>query len=308
MNKFIKTLGLMAAMAVFMVGCTSEVPVGKLGKIVSPSGVQPELYQTGRPSVMGRDKLVLIEAASTFVPAKVAVIMTDRVKDKKGKISTRIGLTMDFVVNVRYRINPDNTVITAMMKDMTLDNLTTITASQVYRKYGNMVVGRVSREVLGKYTPEEVLSNLDEINKKLYGALKKGISGSPIIISEASLGPITLPEVISDRISKNKEVELSEAEKRADQKIAMLEKANQLALANQQAAIDLVDAGSLAAQNGVLKRSITPEVLELRRMEIQKLQIEMFKGLAAKGNNNTIVLPYEALSSSGAQMKMYNNK
>jgi len=307
MKTFIKTLGLALAL-VLATGCTQQVPVGNVGKIVSPSGVQAGLYSVGRPTVMPRQQLVLIETASQFNPAFVKVIMTDRVTDKKGNVTTRIGLTMDFIVNLRYRIDATESSINAIMGDMTLDGVGTITAQQVYNKYGNMVVGRASREVLGQYTPEEVLNNLPKINKQLFSSIKKGLAQSPLIVSEASLGPVTLPPVISSRIDKNKEVELSEAEKRADQKIAMLAKTNDKALATQQAAIDLIDAESLAAQNKVLNKSITPEVLELRRMEIQKLQIEMFKEIGGKGNGSTIVLPYEALGSAGAQMKMYNNK
>lgn len=305
MKTFIKTLGL-AMLLALATACTQQVPVGNVGKIVSPSGVQAGLYGVGRPTVVGRDILVLIETASQYRPAPVKVIMADRVLDKKGNTTTRIGLTMDFVVNTRYRINSTEPAINAIMGDMTLDGVRSITAQQVYFKYGDMVVGRASREVLGQYTPEEILNNLPKINKQLFSAVKAGLDASPLIVSEVSLGPITLTKVISDRIGKNKEVELSEAEKRADQKIDMLEKKNQLALAREQAAIALVDANSLAAQNGVLKKSITPEVLELRRMEIQKLQIEMFREIGGRGEGSTLVLPYEALGSAGAQIKMYN--
>lgn len=303
-----KALAVVGFAALVATGCTEQVPAGYLGKIVSPSGVTPEVYSTGRPTVMFRDELVLVETASQLQPAKISVIMNDRVVDSKGVVTERIGLVMDFILNIRYRINPSKTTINTMLSDMTLDGVKTIGAKQVYHKYGNMVVGRVSREVLGSYTPEEVLNNLKSINAKLSKGVAEGLEGSPLIISEVSLGPITLPQVISQRINKNKEVELSEAEKRADQKINLLEKKNLKALATQQASIDLIDAQSLAAQNKVLRQSITPEVLELRRMEIQKMQLEVFKVFAEKGTNNTLVLPYEALGSAGAQMKMYNNK
>lgn len=304
MKKVMLMLGLMSVL-IMSTGCTQPVPVGNVGKIVSPAGVQKGLYGVGRPFVAWRDKLVLVETASQYRPANVSVIMADRVMSKDGSVTTRIGLTMDFIINIRYRINASEPAVNAILSDMRLDGVSTIHAQQVYTKYGDMVVGRASREVLGQYTPEEVLNNLEEINKKLFNKVSEGLQNSPLIVSEVSMGPIRLPDVISKRINKNKEVELSESEKRADQKIAMLGKNNDKALAKEQAAIDLIDAKSLSAQNAVLRSSITPEVLELRKMEIQKLQLEVLKEFANNNNTSTVVLPYEALGSTGAQMKMF---
>lgn len=294
--------------SLYVSGCTEPVPPGYVGKIVGSEGVQPDVYPPGRVTInpFGRSRLVLIETASALRPADVKVTMADPVMKSDGTVENRIGLDMDFILNIRYRLRADDDILTAMLKDMRLDaSVESIGVAQVYEKYGNMAVGRVAREVLGKYTPEQVLGNLETINTTLDAKLKEAMLDTPLIISSASLGPTSLPPLITARINKNKETELSEAEKRAQQQIDMLEKQNQKALADQQALIDEVQAQSVANQNNILRASITPEVLELRRLNLKEKEIAMMERALANGNNNSVFIPYGAMESTGVQQRMY---
>lgn len=307
MKSFVSLLVLLTTMFVLS-GCTQPVPPGYVGKIVGIEGVQPELHQPGRVHIgpFSRDRLVLIETASDLRPAPVTVTMADPVVNESGEVENRIGLKMDFRVNVRYRLRPDDHIVTAMLQDMKLpDNVKSIEVTEVYRKYGNMVVGRVSREVLGQYTPEQVLSHLDEINETLDARMKEEMRNTPLQISSVSLGPITLPKTITDQIDLNKKTELSETQKRTEQQLALLDKQNEIELARQQAVREEVDARSLAQQNRILDESVTPEVLRLRELEVRKAEIAMMEKTLSTGNNNTVFIPYGALDSAGAQMRMF---
>ena len=293
-----------AVVAMVSVGCSQTVDSGYVAKKVTTSGVQPEIYQTGRVWMGPLQRLVLIDVSTQLRQAPVNVIMADNFINDAGEVQQRIGLEMSFIVNVRYRISDQDRVIDAAMRDMTLDNTNKITADMFYQKYGNMVVGRVSREVLGRYTPEEVLENLPTINAMLQDGIRSGLQGSPLVVSEVSLGPIQLPKVISDRINLNKDVELSEASARSQQRIDLLERQNQIELARQRAVQEEIDARSLANQNSILAQSTTPEVIRLRELENQRLQIEMMREVAGR-SGSTVFLPYDAMSSIGAQTRMF---
>ena len=298
-------LVMMVTAALFLQGCSSAVvPPGYVGKKVSTSGVQPDIYEQGKHFSGIFTRMILINTSSELRQAPVKVIMADyNVSD--GEETQRIGLEMDFIVNVRYRIKDDPNVINAMLRDMSIDDETSkITAEQMYHKYGNMVVGQVTREVLGKYTPEEVLHNLEDINKALYAGVKEKLDKTPLTTSNVSLGPITLPAVITKRINANKDTELSEVQARAQQKIDILQKQNEIELARQQALREEIDAQSMANQNKILNQSITPEVLELRRLQIREKEIAMMAEFG-RGDNSTIFIPYGEKDSVGAQMRMY---
>ena len=307
MKKIIAVLAIIAT-TIFASGCsTSVVPPGYVGKKVSTSGVQPEIAEPGRHFYGFFTRMILINTSSELVPAKVNVIMADYGTNREtGESERRIGLSMDFIVNIRYRIRDNDDVINAMLRDMTLDSGTNvINAEQMYRKYGNMVIGRVTREVLGQYTPEEVLHNLEQINAAIHAGVSEGLEGSPIHVSSVSLGPITLPKVITERINSNKDTELSEAQARAQQQIDLLQKQNEIELARQQAVRERIDAQSLAEQNKILNSSITSEVLRLRELQIREKEIEMMRSFGTKGNS-TVFIPYGAVDNTGAQMRMFS--
>lgn len=312
MRKLILSLIAVATM-VFMSGCEYQtIPPGYVGKIIDNNGIHPEIIEPSRVKLdvwgLNKERLIYIDVSTVHRPADVKVIMADRHTTKNGDIQQRIGLDMDFIVNVRYRLRDDEDTINAMLKDMRLSSdVSVIKAEEIYNKYGNMIIGRVAREILGQYTPEEILDSLDEINKSLHASVQKAFQSTPLIAAEVSLGPITLPNVITARIQKNKDTELKEAERLAQQKIDLLDKQNEIELARQQAVREEIDARSLANQNAILAKSITPEVLRLRELAIREKEIEMMRDSLVKGNS-TVFIPYGAVDSAGAQFRMYNEK
>lgn len=303
--KQLLTILLVALAALAATGCSEKIPPGTIGKVILPEGPAPEIHQPGRVTVMWREKLVLLETASVLRAASLSVIMNDRKLNDEGKAEDRIGLTMDFVLNIRYRIRNDERTVNSMLTDMNLSEVDFITGDQVYQKYGHIAVGRVGREVLGEYTPEEVLSNLKAINATLDAKIKNAMKNTPLEVSSASLGPVKLPRVITDRINANKSTELSEAQKRAEQKIKMLEKENEIELAKKEAQRQLIDAKSLADQNNVIRKSITPEVLELRRLQVREKEIEMMATTIPE-SNSAVYIPYGSIDSTGANVRMFS--
>ncbi len=293
----------------YITGCSEPVPPGYAGIVITKQGIAPEVYGQGRATAWGYDRLVLIETASVRRPAQLKVIMADRYVDKDGESQVRPGVEMDFILNVRFRVDTAPKVLHAALKDMKLgDGVNTIGIMDFYNKYGYAEVGQVGREVLGSYTPEEVLGNLDAVNDALYKTLKEKTAGTPLVISNVSLGPVQLPEVIQAQIDLNKKTELSETQRRAQQKIDLLEKQNEIELAKQQAVREKVDANSLAEQNRILNKSITPEVLRLRELHIEEKRIEMQRQVMSEGlakGNSSVFIPYGAMENTGAQMRMF---
>lgn len=308
MKKLVSVISILF-LSFIITGCYETIPPGYVGKKISVDGVLPEIHETGRVWVKSfpEQRLIFIETSSQLRVATATVNMADyRINSSTGEMERVIGLPMDFTINIRYRLDNRESNINAMMQDMSIpSNVNVIQVQNVYNKYGNMVVGRVSREVLSDFTPEEVLPNLEAINKELHKKIKNALENSPLEISSVSLGPITLPPTISDRIQKNKETELSEAEKRAAQKIAMLEKTNQLNLAKQQANIDRVKAESMANQNKILNQSLSDGVLELRRLEIREKEIEMMQH-TLPNTNSAVYIPYGDRNTVGVQNRMYS--
>lgn len=303
-------IALFLALSLSISGCSEYVPPGYNAIKVTKQGIQPEIYGQGRVPLslnpFAHERVVKLQTASELRSAPLEVIMTDRTVDKKGVVTQSLGLKMDFTINVRYRLSEEPSVVRSMLQDMKISSVDTIDTQLVYEKYGNMVIGRVGREVLGQYTPEEVLSSLANINKTLDNRVKESLNGtSPLVISSVSLGPVELPTMIQNRINKNKEAELSLIEKSIEQKKKMLDEANRKALATERKVRESIEANSLAAQNTIIQGSLSDKLLEFRRIQLRELEIEMMRESLKTGNNNTIFIPYGAQDTSAAQMRMY---
>lgn len=305
-----KKLLLLLSLPFFLIlqGCSETIPPGYMGVVIPKEGGIASYHTPGRATVWGYDKLVLIETASELKPANISVIMSDGTVDSEGASTNEIGMTMDFVLNIRYRANNDRQVISALIADTLLNTGSTVSimgVDGIYNKYGNMVVGRVSREVLGQYTPEEVLKNLPDINKALESGIKEALNNSPLVVSSVSLGPITLPKVIRDRIDTNNDARLSMIQRSINQEIAETEEKNKATLADIRAKRELAEAKSLAAQNTQLGDSLSSELLEFRKIQLRELEIEMMRTSLSSGNATTVFIPYGQADSAGAQMRMY---
>lgn len=292
-----------------LAGCSETVPPGYTGIVVPKEGGISSISSAGRTTAYGYDKLVLIETASKFTPRTVEVRMTDSKVDENGERLGDIGLDMNFIVNVRYRLNSDEATLKALIDDTLLNidgTVGTISIKDIYDKYGVMVVDRVSREVLGSYTPEEVMLNFKEVNVILDNAIKSELENSPIIISSATLGKVTLPPVIAARINDNYDAELSKTKKSIQQQIALTDEANKAALATQIAKRENEEASSLAAQNEIIGNSLSPELLEFRRIQQRSAEIEMMReSLSNDNNKSTIFIPYGQMDSVGVQNRMF---
>lgn len=55
-------------------------------------------------------------------------------------------------------------------------------------------------------------------------------------------------------------------------------------------------------------KSVTPEVLRLRELQVREKEIEMMGSKLATGSNNTVFVPYGAVDSTAAQVRMYQGK
>ena len=69
-----------------------------------------------------------------------------------------------------------------------------------------------------------------------------------------------------------------------------------------------MDARSLANQNSILRQSITPEVLELRRLQLEEKRIEMQREVMSAGlakGNSSVFIPYGAAETTGASVRMF---
>ena len=287
MKKLIQFTLIIAAGLMVLSGCSQvTIPPAHLGKELGTSGYSFENLTPGRHHISWTSQMVLLETATTTMNEPMQVIMQDK-------------LTLKFDVKFRARIKGDENILTAMFNDITpveQGENKYISMQMVYAIYGKMLVRNISRSILSDYTVEDVHLNYKRISAELYEAIASEFEGSPIEVSDVTIGNIEYPAVITQAVELAKERELAIERERAQAEIDLTKKRNEQLLAESQREIDMTKAQSIRDQNQIIANGVTPELLRYRELEVMEVAAE---------NGNTMWLPYSAMQNPSAQVGMF---
>ena len=265
-----------------------QIPPAHKGKILDTSGFKPDVLEPSREWIGWKERLVLIETGTKTIKEPLTVLLDDR-------------LEVGFDVRGRVRIDGSDKVINAMFNDITFEpGQNTLTTATVYLTYGQMLIRDKARNVLSKYTVDDVHKNRTQITTELQTVLYEAFKAIPLTLSDVALGEVKFPKVVTDAVAVQKERQLEIETERNKVKIELEKKKGQEQVAQADYRIKMMEAKRIRDYNKMIADGITPELLKLRALEVQE---ELAK---RKGNNDTTVfMPYNAMESAGAQVRMF---
>ena len=269
--------------------CSFElVPPATKGKILGTAGYSADVLEPGKYTLFGRDRLVLLHTNTNTYKEQVKVLMKDK-------------LTLYVDVRFRGRIAGSPEVIDSMFDDLSptrnaQSGRDEVTFHQVYSVYGQMAVRNKTREIISRYNTEDVNLNYQRISEEVGAALVKEFKNTPMEVSDVALGDIAYPTVITEAVEAAKSRDLAIKKHEANARIELVKKENEMLLAKADYDIEITRAKTVKDANRILGEGITPALLELKRIEAVKLMAT---------NERAVFLPVEAMSSTGAQMRMY---
>lgn len=279
-----KKIILMVIVALFATACSRvTVPPAAKGKILSATGYSVDVKESGKYWLAAWNNMVILDTSTS--------IMTEEVKIK---MKDKLDMTVD--VRFRTRIAGDDKTINVMFNDIKHKDYE-VTLPMVYNVYGRDVVRATGRSVLSKYTAEEVPENFDRITEELRTEIIKALKNSPIEMSNITLGDITYPKTITTAINAQAERRLAIETEENQQAIEMVKKTNELALAEADYEIRMTRARAVRDENKTTSAGLNPMLLQYRALEVQELMAK---------NSNAVFVPYEALTSSGLQNRIYS--
>jgi len=289
MRKVILSVMMLVAVMVFT-GCQYDtVPQGTKGKILDRSGFHPEVYPPSYVEVGQHGKLILVETITHTVNEKITIRMKD---------------DMNLVVHVRFqlRMGEKEKSLNAVFNDIKpAEGTSTITLGQIYEVYGKLIVNKIAREIISRYKIGDVNDNFNKISADLYVKTLNAFKPTPLIITDVALGKLDYPEVIDAAIeaAAKRELEIKQAE--ADVQVRLTELQGKEKVAEGEYRIKMQEAKRIRDYNAMIAKGITPELLELRKLEVQQSLV----GAIGKGDTTTVFVPYDALNNPGLQMRMY---
>lgn len=272
-------------LSMFLIGCSFETiePATK-GKILTTSGYMPEVLEPGKYTMWWRQKLITIDTSTNTYMEPVTVKLADK-------------LELNAEVRFRSRIAGTPQIINAMFNDIKPGDDQHVSFSEVYNVYGQMLVRNIVREVISPYNVNEVHVNYSRLSDEIAVALRAALSNTPIEISEVALGNIEYPAVVVAAINQAEERRLQIEREEAQAAIDLLKKENERAIAEANYQVEMTRARTIRDTNSTIAEGITPEILALRQIEAQEKMAE---------NNRAVFMPYQALESVGANMRIFN--
>lgn len=283
--KFTTKALVLAIAAASITGCSFDVvPPAAKGKILTTSGYSPDVLEPGKYTLWGRDQMVLLQTNTDTYRERVTIVLADK-------------LTLTADIRFRGRIAGANSVINAMFNDVRPGDDNTVTFDEVYAIYGRMAVRNKTREIISGYTVEDVHKNYARLSKEIGTVLQTALSGTPLEISDVALGDIAYPKIVNDAIDAAKSRELAIKKEEAQADIELVKKKNERLLAEANYQIEITKAKAIRDKNKIIGEGVTPELIELRRLEVLE---------AMTNNSSAVFMPVEAMTGAGAQVRMFS--
>lgn len=284
--KLLSKMGIVLAMVIGASACSPvTIPPAHKGKFLTPSGYQTEVLEAGKYWEGIREDLILIETQTATYTENVKVILQDK-------------LTLFVEVRFRGRIDGSDRVINAMFNDILAGPDDRLVFNEVYAVYGKMAIQNKTREVVSRYTVDEVHKNYARLSGEISEALTAVLENTPLQISDIAVGNIQYPELVTKAINQAEERRLAIAKEEAQAAIEMTKKKNELKLAEANYMVRLKKAEAVRDENLIIGEGVTPELLELKRLEVAEKLAE------SANDSSKVFLPIEALTSVGANVDM----
>lgn len=255
------------ALGITACGPTTIEP-GTVGKVLTPSGYNKEILPPQKTWLGFRESVVRVDTTTHVTKESVVAVLKDKME-----------LTMDVRFTGRLDVTP--AVLNPVFNDVIITGKT-LTYDQVYQRYVQPKLRQIVREVLIDYDVESIQPNYSVIAAEIKMRVSKELVNTPVQISDFNLGRYKYPIAVTKAIEDAKKRQMDLEKTKADNAIALQEKENELAIAQANKEIALVEAQTTSEANKILGQSITEELLELKRIEVQRI-------LANNSKDNTKV-------------------
>lgn len=281
MFKRLATIFAIAAGAMALTACGQkvEVPPAHVGMIMTKDGYQENVIPTSKfrmeQCFTYCDRLVLLDVADKAYQEDLQIfIPADQ-------------LNLGVTVKATLSIDPKKTkelFKTISPKEMT-DYLSVIENQRIYQTYASQIIQKEVREHLSKYSISEIASSNEKINADLGVTLQRVISErTPFQVRFVGLTGLKYPDIITKAQEGAAERREAIQQEEAQAKVTEVKLEAALKEARLQRAIEREKAQTEAEAQRVLGESVDARVLQLRALEIKKMEAEAQITAASKWN------------------------
>lgn len=241
-----------------------------LGLMFSPVTTVPNGHR-GVVTVLGEVQPKILQPGLSIVNPMAAVhdinVQLQKV-DLKGDSASKDLQSIHTVLTVNYHLNPDS--VNNLYRDIGMS----------YEQKVLVGLGQDTfKAVAAKYTAEELIAKREEVRSNIVSEFQKKtshITGNTIVIDDVFISQFTFSDNFNKAIESKQEAEQMALKAKRDLDRIKLE-------ADQKVAMAQAEATSLKLQ----KQELTPDLVKLREIEVQREAIKKWNGVLPTytGNN-----------------------
>lgn len=263
------------ALGVLLVGCGQrvEVPPAHVAKIVSKDGYQENLIPTSKfrlaPCLAYCDRLVLLDVSDKSYTENLEIFIPE----------DKLNLTVS--VRTTLSVNPNKTEeLFGALSPAQVDGSTSIIQSNtIYSTYAAQIIQAEVREYLSQFSIAEIASSNERVNSDIRERLSRVLQQrTPFNVRYVGLTNIKYPEIITNAQEAAAERREAIQQENAQLEISKVRLERELHEARLNRAIEKEKAETEALAQRTLAESVDNRVLELRRLENERLWIEKWSG------------------------------
>lgn len=302
MKKFLPLLAILPTVA--LGGCfwgeLAEVPAAHYGKIQTKNGFNPDVIPPSRFRLpycwVYCDKLYLVESADFGIE--------EAFRGENALFMPKSDLVMPFDVRGTLAIKGDPVSLNAAFDRVSTEPLDSwganaagiIRKEALYKIYGEPIIRDVVRQVVAKYSIDEISSSREAVNAELTNALNKAFESTPILIRRVGLADVRFPELILKQKETAAQRRIAIEQEEAEKQIRLVKLSADLEAAKASRAIRREQAQAAAEENEILAKSATREYIEYRKLEVAEKMAE---------NKSAVFFPFSALDEVGLSNKVF---
>jgi len=289
MKKLIMMFAMVATLV--LTGCTDyrDIPVSTVGKVVDNGGVSKETYQAGKRDIgyafKYTKKMILLDQSVEIIPMNLDIRLSDN-----QTLGVTLAVKLQLDISNKDSIDSMFTLITPVKVD---DNTMKIPLTLIYKKLGADLVQRTLVEVVTPESLESFQKDRKKINDAIENIIKKRFESTPLLLYSATITKVQYPQTYIDKANDIKDMQMN-VEKTREQ-----EKAKRAKLEEQEATIvidqrvRLAQAETIRLENLKTTDGINPMLLEYRKLELERLRLEVDLEFAKNSGKagNTVYYP-----------------
>lgn len=262
-------------LGVLLAGCGErvEVPPAHVAKIVSKDGYQENLIPTSKfrlaPCLAYCDRLVLLDVSDKSYTENLEIFIPE----------DKLNLTVS--VRTTLSVNPNKTeeLFGALSPAQVDGSSSIIQSNTIYSTYAAQIIQAEVREYLSQFSIAEIASSNERVNSDIRERLSHVLQQrTPFNVRYVGLTNIKYPDIITNAQEAAAERREAIQQENAHLEISKVRLERELHEARLSRAIEKEKAETEALAQRTLAESVDNRVLELRRLENERLWIEKWSG------------------------------